>query len=197
MSCAPIKELPNPDQATAIEQFLKTQAVEFSLNNEDATAIPLPLGETVTLETTGLTVEQRFLIGAVGQWLGAQGLLLKPESKQAHYRIQILAQALGTEQSQSFFGLPAIQSVVIPFALPELALYKAQYQTGYTRFRLDIFETTTGKFIRSTPWFKAKTYFNEYTLFFFFSFHTTNLIGPFEDTLPSAANQEDPMDYYP
>jgi hypothetical protein len=194
-SCAPIKELPNPDQATAIEQFLITQAVEFSLNNEDATPIPLPPGETVTLDTTGLMLEQRFLIGAVGPWLGTQGLLLKPEVKQANYRIQILVQALGTEQSQSFFGIPAIQSVVIPFALPEIALYKAQYQSGFTRFRLDIFETTTGKFIRSTPWLEATTYYNEYTIFMFFSFHTTDLLGPLNDSLPAAAKQEDPKEY--
>ncbi len=194
-SCAPIKELPNPDQATAIEQFLITQAVEFSLNAEDATPLPLPPGETVTLDTTGLTFEKRFFIGALSQWLGEQGLLLMPEAKQAKYRIQVLAQALGTEQSVSFFGMPPVQSVLIPFALPEITLYKAQYQTGYTRFRLDVFETTTGKFIRSTPWYEATTYFNEYTLFFFFGFHVTNLIGPFEESPSTSTNEENFNDF--
>ena len=196
-SCAPIKQLPTPDQATAIEQFLITQAVEFSLHKEDVTPVPLPTGETVTLDTTGLTAEKRIFIGALSQWLGEQGLLLMPEAKQANYRIQILAQALGTEQSLSFFGIPAIQSVVIPFALPEIALYKAQSQLGFTRFRLDIFENITGKFIRSTPWLEATTYFNEYTIFMFFDFYTTNLLGPFNnsDSLPAAAKQEDPEEY--
>lgn len=132
--CAPVKELPNPDQATAIEQFLITQAVDRSLNNENPTPLPLQPGETVTLDTTDLTVEKRFFIGALGQWVGEQGLLLTPEGKHANYRIQVLIQALGTEQSQSFFGMPPVQSVLIPFALPEITLYKAQYQTGYTRF---------------------------------------------------------------
>jgi hypothetical protein len=197
--CAPIKQLPTPDQATAIEQFLITQAIELSLNKKDVTPVPLPPGETITLDTTHLTAEKRFFIGALGQWLGEQGLLLMSETKQANYRIQILAQALGTEQSLSFFGIPAIQSVVIPFALPEIALYKNQSQSGFTRFRLDIFENITGKFIRSTPWLEATTYYNEYTIFMFFSFHTTNLLGPLNDSnsQPAPANQEgeDPMDY--
>ncbi|MBA3614484.1 MAG: hypothetical protein H0W49_16575 [Nitrospirales bacterium] len=131
--CAPIKELPNPDQATAIEQFLITQAVNLSLNNEYPTPLPLQPEKTVTLDTTDLTVEKRFFSGALGQWLGEQGLLLTPEGKHANYRIQVLIQALGTEQSQSFLGMPPVQSVLIPFALPEITLYKAQYQTGYTR----------------------------------------------------------------
>jgi hypothetical protein len=194
-ACAPIKELPNPDQATAIEQFLITQAVDLSLNNENATPVPLQQGETVTLDTTDLTIEKRFFIGALGQWLGEQGLLLMPEARHANYRIQVLVQALGTEQSQSFFGMPAVQSVLIPFALPEITLYKAQYQRGYTRFRLDIFENTTGKFIRSTPWFEATTYFNEYTVFFFFNFHETNLLGPFDESTSSSTNQEHATDY--
>ncbi len=193
--CAPIKELPNPDQATAIEQFLITQAVDRSLNSENATPLPLQSGETVTLDTTDLTVEKRFFIGALGQWLGEQGLLLTPEAKDANYRIQVLIQSLGTEQSHSFFGMPPVQSVLIPFALPEITLYKAQYQTGYTRFRLDIFENTTGKFIRSTPWFEATTYFNEYTLFFFFGFHETNLLGPFDESPSSSTNQENGTEY--
>ena len=179
VGCAPVKELPNPDQATAIEQFLMSQAVQNSLHTKEATPIPLQPGESVTLETAGPSAEHRYLIGAISQWLGEQGLLLQSEAKQAHYRIHILVESLGTEQSQSFFGIPAVQSVVIPFALPEISVYKAQYQTGFTRFRLDISENSTGKFIRSTPWFQATTYFNEYTLLFFISFYRTNLRGPF------------------
>lgn len=189
--CAAMKELPTPDQATAIEQLLITQAVEQSLYSKDATSLPLPKNSTVKLETTGLTVDQRFLIGAVGKWLGEQGLLIKLDAQEPTYRIQILVQSLGTEQSQSFFGMPPVQSVLIPFALPEISLYKAHYQTGYTRFRLDIFETTTGQFIRSTPWLQASTFYNEYTLLFFIDFYRTDLVGPFEDSIPKSTPEND------
>ncbi|MDH5574429.1 MAG: hypothetical protein OEY80_02995 [Nitrospirota bacterium] len=62
-----------PAHLTAIEQFLLTQAIELSLTAKDVQAIPLPKRETVTLATTGLTRERRFLLGAVGRWLGEQG----------------------------------------------------------------------------------------------------------------------------
>ncbi|MCA9420727.1 MAG: hypothetical protein KC592_06905, partial [Nitrospira sp.] len=193
--CATTNTIPAPEHLTAIEQFLLTQAIELSLTAEDVLAIPLPKGETVTLETTGLTVEQRFLLGAVGRWLGEQGLHIQPKDEKATYRAQILIQSLGTEQSLSFFGMPEVQGGLLPFAIPELPLYKAQYQTGYTRFRLDFFETTSGKFVRSTPWFQASTFFNEYTVLFFIGFHTTNLVGPFEEQIPSGTDREHATDY--
>ncbi len=105
------------------------------------------------------------------------------EDQDAKNRLHILVQALSTEQSRSFFGVPPIQSGLLPIAVPEVTLYKAQYQTGYTRFRLDIFETATGKFTRSTPWFQASTYCNEYTILVFIDFHTTNLIAPFSSLM--------------
>ncbi len=184
-------ELPTPNEDTAIEQFLMTQAVEHSLNNQDTSALPLPEGSTVTLETTGLTINQRFLKGAIGRWLGEQGLRIQFDGQKATYRIQVLIQSLGTEQSQSFFGIPPVQSVLIPFALPEISLYKAHYQTGFTRFRLDIFETTTGQFVRSTPWLQASTFFNEYTLLFFIDFYRTNMVGPFGEIVPIETEQKD------
>jgi len=192
--CATTNDLPDPAHLSAIDQLLLTQAIELSLTAKDVQAIPLPKGTTVTLETTGLTVEQRFLLGAVGRWLGEQGLHIQPKDEKATYRVHILIQALGTEQSQSFFGMPAVQGGLLPFALPELPLYKAQKQNGYSRFRLDFFETTTGIFVRSTPWLQAFTYFNEYTVLFFIGFHTTNLIGPFEDQIPVGTNQEHATD---
>lgn len=192
--CATTNTIPIPVHLTAIEQFLLTQAIDLSLPKKGIPVIPIPDGATVNLETTGLTVEQRFLLGAVGRWLGEQGLHIQPKDEKATYRAQILIQALGTEQSQSFFGMPEVQGGLLPFAIPELPLYKAQYQTGYTRFRLDFFETTSGKFIRSTPWYQARTYFNEYTVLFFIGFHSTNLIGPFEDQIPVGTTEEHASD---
>jgi hypothetical protein len=75
--------------------------------------------------------------------------------------------------------MPEVQGGLLPFALPEIAVFKKQSLSGYTRFRLDIYETATGQFVRSTPWFQGATYFNEYTVLFFFDFEFTNLIAPF------------------
>src|SRR5918995_2673685 len=157
--CGTAHNLPEPERPTAVEQFLMAQAVERSLHGENIMPILLAYGDTISLDTSGLTVEQRFFKGAIGGWLGERGVKILPYSDDAKYRIHILVQSLGTEQSISFFGVPAIESGLLPIAVPEIALYRAQYQSGYTRFRLDIYETATGKFIRSTPWFQGATYF--------------------------------------
>ena len=178
-ACGHMNTIPEPESPTAVEQFLMAQAVERGLQGEHSMPVPLTSGDTVSLDTSALTVEQRFFKGALAGWLGERGLHILLDSREAKYRLHILVQALGTEQSVSFFGIPPIQSGLLPIAIPEVALYKAQYQSGYTRFRLDIFEAATGKFLRSTPWFQGSTYFNEYTVLVFIDFQATNLIAPF------------------
>lgn len=177
--CGSMNNIPGPVRPTAIQQFLMTQAVERSLDGQNTIPIPLTYGDTVILDSSGLTGETGFIKSAIGDWLGERGLQIAGDSQAAKYRIHVLVQALGLEQKNSLMGIPPIQSTIIPFALPEIALFKTQYQTGYARFRLDIFESATGKFLRSTPWFQGMTYFNEYTILFFFNFHSTDLTAPF------------------
>lgn len=176
--CGAMHVMPEPEQPTAIQQFLMAQAVERSLRGDYVMPVSLTFGDTVILDASTLTVEQRFFKGALGGWLGEKGLKVVTDSDDAKYRAIILVQSLGTEQSTSFFGLPPIESVILPIALPEISVFKAQYQAGYTRFRMDFFENKTGQFIRSTPWFQGSTYFNEYTILFFFDFQFTDLIAP-------------------
>ena len=71
--------------------------------------------------------------------------------------------------------MPAIQGSLLPIALPELALFKAQRQKAYMRYRIDIYESATGRFIRSTPWHEGSAYFNQYIVLFFISFRSTDL----------------------
>jgi hypothetical protein len=161
------------------------QAVERSLHGENTMPIPLTYGDTVSLDVSSLTVEQgvtvaqKFMKGSIGGWLGERGLKIAMDPTKAKYRIHILVEALGIEQRSSLFGIPPIQSTLFPIALPELALFSSQKLSGYTRFRLDIYETATGQFVRSTHWLQGSTYFNEYTVLFFMDFEFTDLIAPF------------------
>lgn len=183
--CASMKSMAPPEHATAIEQFLITQAVERSISAKSPTLQFLEPEASIKLETEDgdgeETLQRRYLADVVGQWLGNAGYRLQSDSKKAVYRIKIIVQALGMEQSKSFFGMPPVQSTFIPFSLPEISLFKAQYRNGMTRFRLDAFDMATGKYLDSTPWFQASTYFNEYTVLMFIGFNTTNLEGPLDD----------------
>ena len=104
-----------------------------------------------TLYTAGsdLPMVRGFVEGRLGE-LGYQ---LQGRQQEARYRVRVMVQALGTEQGVTFFGMPPVQSVIIPFALPELTLFKLQNQRAYTRLSLDIFQTATGRLVRSTPWY--------------------------------------------
>ncbi len=183
--CGTMNTLPPPASPTAIQQFLMAQAVERSLPVEKTIPLSLTYGDTVSLDVTGLsdetglTITQQLLKGTIGGWLGERGLKIVSEAQNAKYRVHILVQSLGIEQENSLFGIPPIQSTLIPIALPQMSVYAKQNLSGYTRFRLDIYQAATGQFVRSTPWFQGSTYFNEYTVLFFIDFQRTDLIGPF------------------
>lgn len=159
---------------TSVEQLLLSQALERSLRE---VALPIPDGVPVLVETTTLTADQRFLEQVVSDRLARSGMLLtKPE--EAVYRVRVVTQSFGTEQGTSFFGMPPVQSVLLPFALPELALYKHVHQEGAVRMMLDVFEIATGRLISSSPWYGATTYHDQYTILLFFSFSKTDLRLP-------------------
>lgn len=182
---------------SAIEQLLLTQAVERAL---ETLTVPLPEGETVRLEVSGLQTDRAhlhmdqeddsfgiidspswdltFIRDAVGGRLGELGYRVRKRDEDAAYLVRIMVQALGTNQGKTFFGIPPVQSIIIPFALPALTLYQVLDQVAHVRMHLEIFETATGRFVRATPWMTGDTYYNQYTVFFFFTFRTTDLIDP-------------------
>lgn len=167
---------PSHSNPSAIEQLLLSQALEQSLYHDETPSIPLPVGTGVTLDTAGLSAPHQNLRESLVAWLGDQGFSVKGDETQAQYRLALNVQAIGTENGLSFFGIPPVQSSVVPVSLPELSIYKAQHFVGYSRFSFDIFELSTGNFVRSTPWFQGSTYYNTYTVFFFINFRTTDLV---------------------
>lgn len=182
---------------SAIEQLLLTQSVERSLAD---LAVPLPKGEAVAVEISGLQTDRAhmhverddstfgvidapswdltYVRDAAAARLGELGYLVKRNAADAAYLVRVMVEAMGTNQDRTFFGLPPIQSVIIPFALPQLTLYQELDQSAHVRLHLEVFEVGTGRFVRSTPRMWGDAYYNQYTIFFFFTFRTTDLIQP-------------------
>lgn len=195
VGCAISRE-PTRTPRTAIEQLLLSHAVQRSMN---ALSLPLSPVESVAVEvaafpTDRLLLQDRFIgepnalpvvpapatdlvivHGLAEGRLGVLGFPLQQSRLQSTYFLRLLVLALGTDQAQTFFGMPAVQGGLLPFALPELTLFKAQRQKAYMRYRIDIYESATGRFIRSTPWYEGSAYFNQYVVFFFISFKSTDL----------------------
>ena len=45
--------------------------------------------------------------------------------------------------------MPSVQSVLIPFSLPELTLYNAQVQSVYMRYSIDLYDAASGRLIHA------------------------------------------------
>ncbi|ARO88408.1 hypothetical protein EBAPG3_011845 [Nitrosospira lacus] len=164
---------------TPIEQLLISEAAIRSASPTPERPLPIPKGANVILTTSGLNTDQVILQQVLTGWLGQQGyLVVQKDDKNATHRIDVIIGSLGTELSGTFIGMPPIQSTLIPFSLPELAFYKSQYQTGYAKFYMNIFEMPSGKFVGSTSPFLADAYYNDYTIFFIFAFTSTDLTSP-------------------
>lgn len=174
-ACAPAREQSKTSR-TATEQLLLSQALERSLSG---VSVPLPDGSSVAVETAGLKdTDFAFTRELVASRLGLLGLRVQKKEEVANYLVRVIVQTLGTDQENSFFGMPPVTSVLLPFALPELPIYKYEHQQAAVRLRLEIFERATGRFITSTRWYEGLTYFDHYTLLFFIGFHKTDLTEP-------------------
>lgn len=160
---------------TAVEQLLLTQAVPESLTNPAQQDLPLSAGATVKVDLTGLTADRAYIGAAIEGWLGGKGYEVRRTTDAATYRIHILVNAFGTEYGESFLGMPPIQSTFIPFALPEITVYRAQRQAGKVQYYMNIFEEQTGKLVATTQTHEGQTFHRLYTLLFIFSYLDTDL----------------------
>lgn len=161
---------------TTTEQLLISEALKRSLPKQTNAPLPIPQGSVVKLDVIGLTGDKDIVKGAVAGWLGQHGYIAQDEP--AAYRMNIMVDSIGTEQANTFFGIPPISAALIPISLPKLAFYEAEYQTGYSRIHLDIFEVPSGRFVGSTSPFIGDTYFNAHTILFLFKLKRTDLTSP-------------------
>jgi len=166
---------------TAVEQVLLTQAIEQALVN---LSIRLPEGVNVDVDATGLEGDRSrlgmtnadrgtinrpsrdivYIRDAVAAELGRRGYRVSVQGTESPYLVRVMAESFGTMQGTIFVGMPPVQSVLIPFSLPELTLYKRQSQSGYVRLHMDVYDNRTGEFLGSTPKLIGRAYFNQYTV---------------------------------
>lgn len=197
-ACSTIHK-PTQTTRSAIEQLLLSEAITKSLAEQLDNSLPIPQGSNIVLEISGVSedkdIVRQIMAGWLGKqgyhvmagWFGGEGYHVQGNFDQATHRVNVVLESLGTEFGETFIGLPPIQSVVIPFATPELAFYKTQFQTGFVKLYFDIFELPSNRFISSTSPFIAETHYNDYTFLFLFSFKKTDLtktphIGAFKKT---------------
>jgi len=156
------------------EQLLLAQSLERGLIDA---VLPIQPGQSVAVETVGLTADQAFVTARIEKWLSQEGLNLPKDGKESLIA-RVTLDAFGTLQDLTFVGIPQISGGLIPIAVPELALYKAQRQRGLVRLSIDFIEKKTGRLIRSTPLYEGDAFYNQYTVFFAFNYRDTDLLPP-------------------
>lgn len=194
MGCSLEQELSRTPR-TAVEQVLLTQAVNQALTN---LTVQLPAGVNIELDATGLESDRSrlrmtnsdlgtlnspnrdilYIRDTVAAELGRRGYLVRARDMESPYLVRVMAESFGTMQGITFFGMPPVQSVLIPFALPELTLYKQQNQSGYARLHLDIYDNRTGEFLGSSATLVGRTFYNQYTVLFFLTWNRTDIDAP-------------------
>lgn len=173
-SCTTTQKLTNSAR-TPTEQLLISEAVTRSLAKSSDFSLPIPKGSVIKLDMFGISKDKDLVKGIIAGWLGQQGYIAQDEY--ATYRMNVVVDSLGTEYGNTFVGIPPITSALVPIYLPKLSLYEADYQTGYSRFHVDIFEIPSGRFVGTVP-FMADTHFNKHTVLFLFTFKRTDLASP-------------------
>lgn len=163
---------------TAVEQLLISEALMTSLPQKAEAPLPIPQGSKVHINTAGISLDQHIVRQAVSGWLGQHGYFVQDDKDAATHEVNVMVESLGTEYADTFVGIPPIQGSLLPISTPELAFYKAQYQTGYVKFHFDLFELPSGRFVETTSPFLAEKYYNDYTVLFLFTFKKTDLVAP-------------------
>ena len=194
VGCAIEQEISRTPRSS-VEQLLLTQAVVHALNNLTVT---LPEHASLRVEVTGLQTDRaHFNLTGLGRGvlhdpsldlllirdvaataLGRMGYRISPLNTDPAYVARIVVESFGTTQGLTFIGIPPVQSVVIPFALPELTLYKMQEQKGYARMHVDLFDNQTGAYQSSTATVIGRTHYDQYTILFYLTWIRTDLSAP-------------------
>jgi len=141
-SCTTTRHLTN-STASGLQQILETEAVDRAVQK---LTWPDLTGRTAFVEVASPTDwgNQFYLREAVASALAEHGAILTEDYAHADLVVRALAGSVGTDQKDIFFGMPQVQSVVIPVSLPELALYKSEEQTGFAKTEVVVTDNHRG-----------------------------------------------------
>lgn len=168
---------------SGIEQLLVAGAARRAATRVN---VPELLGTPVYLEVAGLTKDAEFAREVVASQLQSQGALIVSEVANATYIVKLLVLALGTDQTETFVGIPAMSGLLFP--IPEMTFYRRQRQTGRSRFRISVIDTRTGKIVGEAEEVDGETAFTRLTILPFL-FEWTDLDRPVERQENVAASQ--------
>jgi hypothetical protein len=163
---------PPGGRLTASQQILTTDAIDRALDdlqwpNVDGRSVFVDIGAPAAED------ERRYLQSAITARIVERGARIVSDLKSADYAFVVLAKAVGIDEHRTFFGIPAMQSPLLPIGVPEVPLYKSDRQEGVARLETFLTNRKRGGVIAHSPTVSAQTWVRDRTILLF-SMHDGN-----------------------
>jgi hypothetical protein len=151
---------------TASQQLIASEAIDRALDelrwpNVDGHKVFIEIGATAGEE------EQRYLRSALAARVAERGGKVVTDLKTADSELVVLAKAMGIDATQTFFGLPTLQSSLVPVGLPEIPLYKATQQKGVAKLETVLVDRKRGGVYAHPEPVKSEIWVKDWTVLFF------------------------------
>ena len=127
---------------TGMEQLLISDAVDQTLNK---VTLPPVTGRKVFVEEKYLeAVDKGYIIGSLRQRLMANGAQVVDTKEGSDLTLEIFSGGVGTDNVESFVGVPGLTVPGLPVEIPEIRVYEKKSQFGTAKLGLVAYATTTG-----------------------------------------------------
>jgi len=138
-------------------------------------------GSTFFLDASSIAMtDKEFVVAATRNYLLGEGMVEKTDKAEADLIVTPRASAAAIDDHTVLVGLPPLSfsSPVGGLELPELSLFKVDYQRGRNRMGFDIIDSE-GQLAIDQPLNGKQVYYTRWTVLSLITFRTTNLENPF------------------
>ncbi len=155
------------------EQILATTAIDRALKQLEWPEVD---GKSVFVEVgpPGDVIDDLYLQRSIEAALADRGAQIARNAEGAEYFLSCLVGAIGLDISGRFFGLMGSSGGLIPFTIPELALYKNTLRKGFAKTEIRLVERETDKVVHHSGPVEGSTYRRSRIYFFVFVTHKSD-----------------------
>ena len=130
---------------TGMEQLLISNAVDQTIAK---VVLPPVTGRKVFVEEKYLdAVDKGYILGSLRQKLMSEGALLVDAKDGSDVTLEIFSGAVGTDNVESYVGVPGLTVPGMPVEIPEVRVYEKKSQYGTAKIGLVAYATTTGEML--------------------------------------------------
>ena len=130
---------------TGLEQLLISNAIDQTL---DKTPLPPVKGRKVFLEDKYLdSIDKGYLVGSLRQRLLGAGALLVDAKENSEVTLEVCSGGVGTDNTESFIGVPGLTVPGLPIELPEVRMYEKKSQFGTAKISVVAYATESGQML--------------------------------------------------